>query len=680
MRPVTLLQHEISSRQRRPIEHDDLRALLSLVLEYRYSPAVTAPGSPIPGGGHDQRKTLSRLASLHLQRDFFDKIFVANNDADRLAEELAQTSERVMVITGEKGTGKTTTLLRLVELLRTRAAEGDVLAYYDVYSLRHRLRSAPRTERFDLCNLVFADLYTEVVAPSGMVGQWRRHLVETEAMFASLRLRLAEDGDLNADNATDTFRELVRSRVDDYNREVDSVDRLIALVTFLRRLNRRVVLVLDNVDQYPIAFQAQVATHLHDIVESAGLDGAFLAMRDESYRRARLLIDSADRIHPIKVERLDPRAFAFFQEFLRRRLRYLHLLADDLEIRLPQGNTQDLIRMLEGLTQTGIDSRTRDTSVLSQLLEWCNGSLRAAATTTVSLFESILDPHDALFSSQERRAVSRQLNFPAGEQADLRSRRTAVLRHICVDNPLRGTVLGAPALYRSGQRSGTLPLLDLHLLWHLERDALLRQQRERGSGVTVDHLYQRFSVFGVTLEATVDALDRLRDVRGGEDRGLVHGDHMDEDGNLLPDAEIWPLRSATFMLDRLATTCEYAFWCALFDQRGDELVADLPRLPSRFTLDSVRIDVALNVLEERVLEPLDSWLAATRQTHALGVAYREMFGDFGVPSWFAVNLRRYAQEWQNPRDRSLQRRLLLRATALEARTADLLDTLRGESA
>ena len=239
----------------------------------------------------------------------------------------------VNVLTGEKGSGKSTTLLRLLDLLDSRLdASTHIVAYYDVQSLKLRLKGAPRNRRDDLCRLVFFDLFEKKVVGRQWLSDWRWYvLVNEPAMFGDLRIELLGAG-IDLTDATCMSR-LPQAYLEEFERlfhrfndEANSTARLSTLISFLKTKQYDCVIILDNVDLYSTQFQVEVILHLNDLVEGEELKAGFVALRDETYRRVVRHIDAIGRINPVRPTNIPARQFEFFQAFLRRRLAYVQEL------------------------------------------------------------------------------------------------------------------------------------------------------------------------------------------------------------------------------------------------------------------------------------------------------------------------------------------------------------------
>jgi len=661
-----------------PPEQEELRAISNaLDAALGYSPVRSAPAVA---------SDTYALVTRRVEERFWDEIYVERPEMRQILFELDKG--QIVVITGERGTGKTTAIHATIRELRAVVADPSQLhltCLFDAGEYSADLES-PTAATYTIHQTIYSDLYAQAIhsEPAPMEA-WLFFLYEHDASFEALRL-LVGHHKLQPTDASDldAVIELLEchAMVGDGYRAFAAQTPSTRLRTLLRFLHQTtdcdVLLIIDNVDHLDDSVQCLCARELFTVLTSSPdrVRGA-IAVRPENYERIQAELDTAARPPRVALAQkpwlhqvLSRPSVGLTMAFITRRLAVVRdpeitalVLAAIPNDRLqalaaetgiagatdPESYLDVLTKVLEYLVYDVFSTdaaegelATDNRSFVQYVHLWHNGSLRECARSLVLFVEDVLTDATHMYRLPDlMRTVLDSKAEPelARRQRLRRVTRSLLYRHLLfwgsVDNE------NPPAnimLFDAIQEDSTPPL-------HFLRLRLLQYLANRERRVTVGQIQSDFARLDVKPERISQGLRELAVHRSPDDTGLVRidGAPADPDAALPPTAAITLLDAGRFLVTTLCMSTEYLFWSAV----SPRITHKQAGTPAKVTIDDVQRDsfrskVATSFLEQDIVArlkdehpylegPVGQWTRAKARERLL--LYERFFG-FRREAWF----------------------------------------------
>lgn len=642
--PPRRRQTALVLREYTPPGQDELLVLSNaLDAALGYSPLRHAPAAST-----DAYALVTRLVETR----FWDDVYVDRPEMRRLLAELDKG--QIVVITGERGTGKSTAIQAAVRHLEADAVGGarnstplPVVFDANRYGANLATKESASTT---IHRTVYDDLYAQAIASpkadggAPMTG-WLSYLYEHDSAFQALQMSLGHDGLWPSDPADwhtvadmPEYTDIVREGYNQFARATGS-DQLRRLLAYLdARTDYAVLLVIDNVDHLSNEVQIHSAEVLSTIIaSSSGRVRGAIAVRPENYEPIQSALDTAPRPPQVALNQkpwfrsvLTKPSEDLTLKFIERRLALLQNPAtvDAIIGCIPSAKAESLA---EAAALPGHTSAQGYFEVLSDLLHyivydvfrtdevdpelsrdnasfvqyihlWHNGSLRECARSLVVFVEDILQNkthmyqlHDLMVSvvaSQNEPVTARRFKLR-------RIARSLLYRHLLFWGSSDGVNPPENVMVFDAVEEDTKPplyFLRLRILQYLaHRD---------GRRTTVADVRKDFAKLGVNSDR-IDELLRLLSVRRTrDDSGLIRVDNAPSSAHqALPStSEVKLLDAGRFLVNTLCLTTEYLFWSAV-SPRVSERQRNTPKRMTDKDVqrDSFRAEVAADFLETDVV-------------------------------------------------------------------------------
>lgn len=531
-----------------------------------------------------------------LRTAFFEALFVETREVNQIKNSLVDGKHGILALIGNKGQGKSTVLGKILDDYRRGNwdAGGMVLEAFDVHALRAQLAGADGKRRWNLCHLIYSHFLDKYIAidPS-LSPKWRRFIAHESPVFDDYLRYRRESPDYDP-QAGISYKDASTERWMEAEQrfgEIEGQERLGLLLAFLYdRLDLKIVLVLDNVDQMHPSFQVRLIQHLDALhsrqaphrVESFAkkklstgyrpLQKSLVGMRIETYEKAKEKVDSSGLANPMSCLTLETRSATFFSHFFEKRMDYAarffsavqassrarKALGPSRSVELAEQHYPQLLKAMVEADQR--DGQLQD-PLSGSILLWYNNSVRASAKSIYNLLLISMRPTAPLswlYSDADRIAI-----VPTGSRSPSRRlRRSAIFRHVLWETREASPYPRTDLLLNSRQNLVGLSYLKLHVLQYLIRRSAGIQGR--ASATRFGELLSDFEGVGCLDDAGLEAAVReLGSSRGSDLQGLFLIDQHDDDSALKEDTLLVPLPAARFFNDHVLPSCEYIFWNAL---------------------------------------------------------------------------------------------------------------------
>jgi energy-coupling factor transporter ATP-binding protein EcfA2 len=668
-------QTALALRTFTPPEQAELQAISNaLDAALGYSPLRSAPANA---------DDTFALVTRRIEQRFWDEVFVDRPEMRRILFELDKG--QIVVITGERGTGKTTAIhaaVRELGVSENPASRTHLTYIFDANTYAADLNSEAAATR-TIHREIYASL--EEQALSGRPDrkdQWRAYLYRKSQAFEALRMAV-DQHQLAPHDPTDwrtiaempECEELVRGGYVAFATETPS-ERLRHLLAFLHdATDCEILLVIDNLDHLSDAVQCRCARELFTVLTSSPerIRGA-IAVRPENFDRIQGQLHTAARPPKVEIARRDltkPTA-ELMMAFISRRLALVnnsevlpHVLGSIPQDKLvtlaeetgPQG-AQDpatylavLQRVLEYVVYDVFSTEHADTqglhdeqSFVRYIHQWHNGSLRECARSVVKFVEDILQNATHMYRLADlMRAVVESDHEPEHtRRAGLRRlTRSMLYRHLLFWGTHDNDNLPLNVMLFDAEEEDTDPPL------HFLRLRLLQYLAHREPRYPrVSRIQEDFLRLGVRPERVSEELRQLAAPRTEDDTGLLRIDNAppDHDTPLPPDSTVTLLDAGRFLVTELCMSTEYLFWSAVTPRmRLKQEKMPTPVEPRDVQRDAFRSKVATGFLERDVVSRLEDehpylggpvgerWTVDAARKRLL--LYQRLFG-FRRRAWF----------------------------------------------
>jgi hypothetical protein len=580
------------------------RAILNSTLTYHHYIDEELRSAELVASPQFERLDLDRQMALLLHARFFEKMYVDRKLANR--QPLIQKG--VTLLCSLKGTGKSTHLM--AEYVGQLVDSPDCLTYY-VDVLRQQSRLKTMNHEDDLCHLVYTDLRKVLSRGSGDRSlsrmDWLLFLAENNDAFREgvCRELLVDIPPLDA------VRELLetnRPLATELQKKFDSekgILKLEQLLQLLQRRGTRVILLIDNVDRCTRDFQVAIARHLIELSDGVGpLHASVVAIREENFEHLHRRLAGQNLVPPKRLfdpsEYYEGGAISWFEDVLRARVIFAREYI--YEPLVPVSVKTNEVRQIELFAESFLKvSRTE--KLIDSLLQWHNGSWRAASFTFCQVISRMMNPDDSLFG----------VNIPGTSEPDQlgsilarrqRLFRSTLYRYLILEDES----VDAPVWLMSFDR-GEFPLLGNLILQYIRSNSVANGPTF-GFSPNVSNLIAEIAGWGFPLTSVRAALHKLTLSRGVDDSGFIACADLD-------DASISVLPSGRFLLENLSTSVEYLFWSAAVDLNSHDIyhAAEVTVSRSDVTDELVKAKIAIAVLEHRVLPAVTGLDARLRNHH-----------------------------------------------------------------
>lgn len=593
------------------------------ILTYRYSPEHLHDPSASP---------LDR----YLAEEFFTSLYVQREEADRVRDTLG--IQRLTIVTGERGCGKTTLLLKAIGNLNLGFPSGDGLdpatpsrSVYYIDLERHRsLRLSESVEggrQTTFCDVIYDDMLERY--NDAATGAWYAYLYDKTESFRQLKRRLMSFVPPRPtwDELLKGVRELglealLGTCIERWERQDATAKLSRFLAYFSYAHGHRFSFVIDNIDLYWPQEQAKVIKRLSDLLANDRLASATVGVREAGLHAVH---DDLIDHNPVLVQALADKISlttgtrdAFLAMFIDQRLavlqRCLPILHTfgALEQSLPEDVIEQATRVvqLRGDLFRALARQTEESGPPARLLSWHNQSLRAAAFSLFLLVDDILSNKEILYPLDEILKIvphDPASVYELGRMlADERQRfmLSLINRHMLLDDHLaaiskRGR-LPTPLLFEPlPDTRETLAALRAHLLL-----MLIRQPSRSFGSISKD-----LALFGVGPDEVMASLGWLARSSGPEGRRFVAVEPVSGEPRTHPDTIYHLLPAGELLIRSLVPSCEYLCWSLLLSPTGEQCLDKQDRaaqltdvaFAERLRSEAYRVDLAIRLVRRRVL-------------------------------------------------------------------------------
>jgi energy-coupling factor transporter ATP-binding protein EcfA2 len=660
-----------------PPEQEELRAISNaLDAALGYSPVRSAPAT-----ASDAYAVVTR----YIEQRFWDEIFVARPEMRQILLELDKGL--IVVITGERGTGKTTAIHAAMRELRPsdNGASPSHLSYiFDANQYAADLETQSAATQ-TIHETIYATLYDQALRTPERMSQWLAHLYRRGQAFEALRmavaqyqLRPADWEDWDAIAAMPEYTALVQEGYRAFASESPSA-RLRQLLSFLHEATDcEILLVIDNLDHLSNAVQCLCARELFTVLASSPerIRGA-IAVRPENFDRIQSELDTAARPPRVALAQkpwlhqvLSKPSASLTMDFISRRLAVVSdpdilsqvmesiptekVAALAAETGLPGATDPSsylavVTRVLDYMVydvfrgdETDADLAHDNRSFVQYFHLWHNGSLRECSRSLVVVVEDILQNATHMYRLPDlmRTVIESEREPEQAQRVRLRRvTRSLLYRHLLFWGSHDGENPPANVMLFDAVEEETSPPL------HFLRLRLLQYLANCERRPTVGQLQSAFARLGVAPERVSQALRELAVRRTRDDSGLIRiDDAPPEPDVILPSScSVELLDPGRFLVTKLCMSTEYLFWSAV----SPRITQKRAGTPARLTTDDVQRDsfrskVAANFLEHDVVArlkdehpylagPVGKWTPAKARERLL--LYERLFG-FRRKAWF----------------------------------------------
>lgn len=574
---------------------------------------------------------------------FWEDIYVARPEIRRIIAELDKG--QIVIITGERGTGKSTAIQAAVRLYQESGLEGATPLPFVFDANRFEADLISRKSAEATIHRVVREQLRKLVRETDPAAErdWLAYLYENDASFQPFQLRVARDA-LAPGSAGEW---LTLADMPEYAQTVqEGIDRFVEqtpsrqLRTFLDFLHLRtdyaVILIIDNIDQLSNDVQRYAAKVLARIIASTtGRVRGGIAVRPENYGPIQSALDTAPRPPhvPLTVsswvhEDLARPTEELTVKFIERRMAIVRdpeTLATILSS-IPQekaaslaasaalpghtsieGYFEVLQRVLNQMVfevfrgQSTDDHPRKNESFIEFIHLWHNGSLRECARCLVAFVEDLLQDNSHMFHLQELMEKAVDAPTDAGLRHTLRRlARSFLYRHLLFwgsSDPMKApeNVMVFDAVEED--TSPPIYFLRLRILQYLAH----RNGVDRALP-TVDDVRRDFARLDIGADRVDEILIRLASRRFRDDGGLVRIDAHEQGGSdLTGNAEIRILDAGLFLVQRLCLSTEYLFWSAVSAQASQrQRGGRINPTDAEIKRDSFRAEIAAKFLATEV--------------------------------------------------------------------------------
>ena len=494
-----------------------------------------------------------------LHERFFDDIYVERPELPQLVD--YASGKHLVVVMGPTGTGKSTLLRRLHHKLANSSS--TPVYYIDLKAKASAIRKLGESNPGTVCNIVYNDLKEFYVdGDTALVREFRVFRVQNHIDYKHLRASILEE--LTPESVQDWHdaldHPLYRQQKVDLDSRQDLAGKgdeeaLRVLLLFLKQRFGHIVLLIDNIDRYPLELQRNV---LHKAIDQAELCVPIIAIRTrniELVKRTEGAGRYGDIAQTVLVQVPVRMRAEIVEQFVSRRMEFLlnnrELWSGPKELGgvVKEFNTD--LKELTGLRQSAV--------VVGSLCRWYNDSLRHVGDCLATIIGRLAADSDD--------AYRRTDIFPVqNDRARQRLLRTYVLKSIVCDQaPLYDHKTGVANVYYPVL---TDPLLAFPRVFLLDFLAL-----QEGRAATWSELAGVFAYFSIDPEQLHQLVSRMTKDQGASGFGLVVVDTLD--GRLphpVRDDMLIELQDGGEYFARvLRHKCEYLFWSALDTPVGFDL-------------------------------------------------------------------------------------------------------------
>jgi hypothetical protein len=668
----------------KPPDQIELAAITSAVhAAMGYSPVMDAP---------KHHGDIYAFVTKKLQERFWKDVYVDRPQIREIMFHL-QTGQLVL-ISGERGTGKTTAIHSAIHELNSGAV-GDPTAQLpenaaaivshvvDANNLTAMLRN-PETAFDTIHQEVFNALLNKAIDEDD--EDWLPYLYAKNPSFEVLRMALEQDlifpstpqewrenaGLQRYTHAAVTARDRFTSSP--YSERLRTLLEYIAEHTPLEPL-----VIVDNLDHLDNPVQVECAVALSALIRSSTnrVRGA-IAVRPENVEAIERELDTTmgppevPLVGPLyRHEGLQRPTIGMTLDFIANRIALLQepetvarirasidpakaqQLAEDTQLEDnpdASGYFNVLMEMLHFMVYDVFTPRPVDPDLKNDnadfgraLNSWHNSSLRECGLSLTMFVSDILQDNTHM---SELRTLLLSVMTSRGESVNARRRhlrrltRSLLYRHLLSwgsrdDRPPRNVLVFA------GTRETTEPplhFLPLRILQHLATRPKHR--------TTVKGMRRVFALLGVEHARTDEALRELAEPRTLEDTGLIRIDgssRLAEDADLAEDSSVQLQDAGEYLVMTLCLSTEYMFWSAVTQPAATALV-EMGKRPAAKDIqnDAYRARMASRFVERYVIEKLreehpylegvtERW---TREKAKARLSLYEVYFGFSKGHWF----------------------------------------------
>jgi energy-coupling factor transporter ATP-binding protein EcfA2 len=610
-----------------------------------YSPLKAAPQKP-----HDD---IYAYVAREIQDRFWPDIYVERPEVRQILFTLE--TGRVALITGERGTGKSTAIQAVVQELDhpdlwphategNQAPPGFIPYVFDASVFTEDLH-----DEKSVSEVIHNEIYKVLNSRLTDRDAWTSYRHANHDAYELFRLAALDD-DGHEPLTPQDWRYLATQKeyaplITAGNTKFAHAshgDRLRTLLEFMaKHTTDEPLIVIDNIDHLGNGLARHCGVVLSAIMSSSTkhrIRGA-IAVRPESADAIQHVLDTGTRAtripmlqHTVSLSKYDEPPVNVTLSVLRKRIMVLR----EPQIReriIKAVDPEQASRLAEsaGMAQDGVDSflgsilelldlvvfdifspeddksipGPDDWEFVSAIHFWHNGSLRECAFSLTMFASDILQnkayTYRLLDLLQLFTDPRQQLNRPSRGKVT-RLTRSLLYRHLLFwTAPPDALRPHQNVMVFDGTEEKTDPpihFLRLRLLQYLGH-------REKGNA-KVGKIRSDFGKLDIDRERIDEALCDLAIKRSQNDGGLVRIDGLPDvqtDSNLDKEAAVQLLDAGKFLIDRLYVTTEYLFWSAITISNANPNVQLPTRIvPENIQSDEFRVSIAASFLEEHLVE------------------------------------------------------------------------------
>lgn len=547
------------------------KAAFAMVLLYGYDPHTEY--SIIKG----KAQLFSELEQ-YLESNFFDKLYVNTSSENDLKNVLF--NRKLCVLSGPTGCGKTTLIQKICMDLENDNMN-NFLIYVDAKKLFSPSNNVPICYLLEdyIYNILFPETHSNVFQkskrnPNITIEDYEVYELRNNPHYFALRNIIHKSEKPQSDNE---WKKILRKKY--YRTKKNELDlslpkdedtstvKLEILCKYLKLHYDHVLIFLDNIDRFNLDNQRKIFSKAIDLC-SLTRSTPVLSLRTQNFRRLISESSDADLIFFETLEGIDKeerhiqimKSVETIRSFLRKRINVIENLPSSY-----QTSRTFYTKHLESKFELSYDEFNKyfwhffeeivsnEKSIII-LNKWCNGSIRSLAVLIFNIVVNIITNKDPMISLESMLLKNKKIKvrryrsylykyFMCGEEL------------LYMDSNKLLNNFFEPDTSRS--QFGKLYYLDIKLLTFLHNYPQ--------DYITYGDLCRFFKEYGVKKEDVFSTIDQNRISKNSETFGFVYVDRIESKINIDmdDDTKLSLLPAGKFMIEKLISSCEYIFWCAL---------------------------------------------------------------------------------------------------------------------
>jgi GTPase SAR1 family protein len=496
-------------------------------------------------------------AALHkaLYDNFFISLYVERVEYSSLLN--YALDKNITILSGPLGSGKSTLLMKLYEELK--AQPHIVVHYINLKMKAAEIRAVGISKPGTVCEVVYDDLCRDKLESSPQASKsYRNYKLRHHISYRVIRDFIEEEicprNEQEMEQALSDGRiKALRYEIDVESRKEEHIfqENLRVLLNYLSLGEKTAIIIVDNIDRYPIKFQSEI---LRKALELRSACKPIIAIRKDNLDLLNIETDPGkygEYINHLELEQPRQIRGTVVESFIDKRIQFLlnnRKLWPGSESDFEQTKEYgDFLRDFPDVVDVG--------PVLRMLTRWFNCSLRHVSEHVTTIIERIQTKADPAYPPS---LVLPLLN----DDKRYKRLRNYVLKTLTCDRELLYDSSKATCnAYNSEHESPYMPFPKIFLLDYL------KSQGAKGHA-TFKKLRHVFAEFGIKADPLKSLLEGMRKDQGIDGSGLLIVNTEEKVLSGIPEKEmdmivIEMTNCGEFFVDVLRHTCEYLFWTAL---------------------------------------------------------------------------------------------------------------------